>query len=102
MAGLNTAAIAQYNRQLQQVYSNNNSLTNQQGQTKSLLQSSLSQNINQQTNDASNLVDSSKQQEPPSAVESVKVSSSIGKAAAKGQLTRAEAMAIYEKIASFL
>jgi len=101
MAGLNTAAIAQYNRQLQQVYGNTNAITNQQGQTKSLLQTSLSQNISQQSNNASNLVDLSKPQEQ-TAEESVKVSSSLGKAAAKGQLTKAEAMAIYEKIASFL
>lgn len=101
MAGLNTAALTQYQRQLQQTYSNNSSIANQQGQTRSLLQSSLSTNITQQSNNADSLA-ASKEAEKPAAEESVKVSSSIGKAAAKGQLTRAEAMAIYEKIASFL
>lgn len=100
MAGVNTAAIAQYNRQLQQAY-NSNSLANQQGQTQSLLQSSYSQNISQQSSSINNLTKSTTQADP-AAEESIKVSSSIGKAAAKGQLTRAEAMAIYEKIASFL
>ena len=100
MAGVNTAALAQHNRQLQQAYSSN-SITNQQGQTQSLLQSSYSQNINQQSNNINNLPNSIKQPDP-AAEESVKVSSSIGKAASKGQLTKAEAMAIYEKIASFL
>lgn len=100
MAGVNTAAIAQYNRQLQQAY-NSNLISNQQGQTQSLLQSSYSQNLNQQSSTVNNLSNST-QQPNPVAEESVKVSSSIGKAASKGQLTKAEAMAIYEKIASFL
>ncbi|HAT42206.1 MAG TPA: hypothetical protein DCS87_10880 [Rheinheimera sp.] len=100
MAGVNSAAIDRYNRQLQQAYSNS-SIANKQGQIQSLLQSSTSQNINQQSSSIDNLSNSEKQP-APAAEESVKVSSSIGKAAAKGQLTRAEAMAIYEKIASFL
>jgi hypothetical protein len=42
------------------------------------------------------------QTEDSSKNDSVKVSSSIGRAASSGQLSRAEALAIYQKIASLL
>lgn len=104
MAGVNAASLTQYNKQLLQSYNNTSGLTNQQGQTTSLLQSSLSQSVGQQRQTATT---NAQQTTTPNdskevAQESVKVSASIGKAAAKGQLTKAEAMAIYEKIASFL
>ncbi len=104
MANLTTASLTQYNRQLLQTYTSNAASASAQDQAKTLLQNSVNQSVSQQRQDlklntSNNFAPNGTAEQ---AQESVKVSSSIGKAAAKGQLTREEALAIYEKIASFL
>lgn len=104
MANINTASLTQYNRQLLQSYNSNAAPASSQDQAKSLLQNTVNQSLANQRQDLklSTATNSTTNDSTEQAQESVKVSSSIGKAAAKGQLTREEALAIYEKIASFL
>jgi len=66
---------------------------------------SFSENL---ASDASNSTNATRQltanvsAQNDTAADSVRVSSSIGKAASSGQLTREEALAIYQKIAKLL
>lgn len=99
MSGLPLATSVAVNQQLQNAYA-------QQGAAApalKILQTSLNQSTSLQLSkqaDISAMTTSTESES--SARDSVRVSSSLGKAASKGQLTKAEALAIYEKIASFL
>jgi len=99
MSGLPSATSVAVNQQLQNAYA-------QQGAAApalKILQTSLNQSTSLQLSkqaDISAMTTSTESES--SARDSVRVSSSLGKAASKGQLTKAEALAIYEKIASFL
>lgn len=103
MSGLPSATSVAVNQQLQNAYA-------QQGAAApalKILQTSLNQSKSLQlSNQVSKQADISAMttstESESSARDSVRVSSSLGKAASKGQLTKAEALAIYEKIASFL
>lgn len=70
-----------------------------QKQAKSLLQEQQTQNSRVTISDNAAMADANNTQQKNDAV---RVSSTIGKAASSGQLSREEALAIYQKIASLL